>query len=68
MYAARDMEKHTMVIEYIGQLIRNEIAERNEAIYNDQVTHWFLMADKLQLEYFFFFLLYFYVLLKKFFA
>ncbi|GFY42913.1 hypothetical protein TNIN_142091 [Trichonephila inaurata madagascariensis] len=36
LYAARDMEKHTMVIEYIGQLIRNEISERNEAIYDAQ--------------------------------
>ncbi|XP_023237784.1 histone-lysine N-methyltransferase 2C-like [Centruroides sculpturatus] len=36
LYAARDIEKHTMVIEYIGQLIRNEIAERNEAIYEAQ--------------------------------
>lgn len=36
LYATRDIEKHTMVIEYIGQLIRNEIAERNEAIYEAQ--------------------------------
>lgn len=36
LYAARDIERHTMVIEYIGQLIRNEIAERNEAIYEAQ--------------------------------
>ncbi|GFU34433.1 hypothetical protein NPIL_626691 [Nephila pilipes] len=36
LYAARDMEKHTMVIEYIGQLIRNELSERNEAIYDAQ--------------------------------
>ncbi|RWS24927.1 histone-lysine N-methyltransferase 2C-like isoform X5, partial [Leptotrombidium deliense] len=34
--AARDIEKHTMVIEYIGQLIRNEIAERNERLYETQ--------------------------------
>ncbi|RWS06901.1 Histone-lysine N-methyltransferase MLL3-like protein [Dinothrombium tinctorium] len=34
--AARDIEKHTMVIEYIGQLIRNEIAERNERLYEAQ--------------------------------
>lgn len=37
LYAARDIEKHTMVIEYIGQLIRNEIAERNERLYQAQV-------------------------------
>ncbi|XP_055953683.1 histone-lysine N-methyltransferase 2C-like isoform X4 [Argiope bruennichi] len=36
LYAARDLEKHTMVIEYIGQLIRNEISERNEAVYDAQ--------------------------------
>ncbi|XP_064470937.1 histone-lysine N-methyltransferase 2C-like isoform X3 [Ornithodoros turicata] len=36
LYATRDLDKHTMVIEYIGQLIRNEIAERNEAIYEAQ--------------------------------
>lgn len=33
LYAARDIEKHTMVIEYIGMLIRNEIAERYERIH-----------------------------------
>lgn len=37
LYAARDIEKHTMVIEYIGQLIRNEVAESNERIYESQV-------------------------------
>ena len=39
LYAARDIEKHTMVIEYIGQLIRNEIAERNERLYETQVSY-----------------------------
>ena len=38
LYAARDIEKHTMVIEYIGQLIRNEIAERNEKLYEQEVN------------------------------
>lgn len=33
LYAARDIEKHTMVIEYIGMLIRNEIAEKYEKIH-----------------------------------
>ncbi|XP_023929977.1 histone-lysine N-methyltransferase 2D-like [Lingula anatina] len=33
LYAARDTEKHTMVIEYIGELIRNETAEMREKIY-----------------------------------
>ncbi len=37
LYAAKDIEKHTMVIEYIGQLIRNEIAERNELLYTQTV-------------------------------
>ncbi|XP_054161923.1 histone-lysine N-methyltransferase 2C-like [Oppia nitens] len=36
LYAVRDIEKHTMVIEYIGLLIRNEIAERNERIFEAQ--------------------------------
>ena len=37
LYAARDLEKHTMVIEYIGDLIRNEVANRREKEYEDQV-------------------------------
>jgi len=38
LFAARDLEKHTMVIEYIGQLIRNEVAEMREKIYEKQVS------------------------------
>ena len=38
LFAARDIEKHTMVIEYIGLLIRNELAERNERLYEQQVS------------------------------
>lgn len=38
LYAARDIEKHTMVIEYIGMLIRNEIAERYERIHEAHVS------------------------------
>jgi len=38
LFAARDLEKHTMVIEYIGQLIRNEVAEMREKIYEKQVN------------------------------
>lgn len=34
MFAARDIEKHTMVIEYIGEVIRNELAEYREKIYD----------------------------------
>merc|ERR1711962_1525535 len=33
LFATRDMEKHTMVIEYIGKLIRNEVANRLERVY-----------------------------------
>jgi len=40
LFAARDLEKHTMVIEYIGQLIRNEVAEMREKIYEKQVTYY----------------------------
>ena len=34
LYAARDIEKHTMVIEYIGELIRAELAEAREKRYD----------------------------------
>jgi len=33
LYAARDIERHTMVIEYIGELIRTELAESREKQY-----------------------------------
>ncbi|KAJ8260144.1 hypothetical protein GJAV_G00177570 [Gymnothorax javanicus] len=36
LYAARDLEMHTMVIEYIGTTIRNEVANRREKIYEEQ--------------------------------
>ncbi|CAC5360942.1 MLL3 [Mytilus coruscus] len=36
LFAARDLEKHTMVIEYIGYLIRNEVANRLEVVYDEQ--------------------------------
>lgn len=38
LYAAKDIEKHTMIIEYIGLLIRNEMAERNERIHEAHVS------------------------------
>jgi len=44
LFAARDLEKHTMVIEYIGQLIRNEVAEMREKIYEKQVIIYYLFA------------------------
>lgn len=37
LYAAKDLEKHTMVIEYIGTVIRNEVANRREKVYEEQV-------------------------------
>ncbi|KAG5897188.1 hypothetical protein JTB14_022544 [Gonioctena quinquepunctata] len=33
LYAAKDLEKHTMVIEYIGEIIRTELAECREKQY-----------------------------------
>ncbi|KAL3280233.1 hypothetical protein HHI36_017729 [Cryptolaemus montrouzieri] len=33
LYSARDLEKHTMVIEYIGEIIRTELAETREKKY-----------------------------------
>lgn len=39
LFAARDLEKHTMVIEYIGYLIRNEVANRTEVVYEEQVRN-----------------------------
>ena len=36
LYAARDLEKNTMIIEYIGELIRNETANRREKLYQAQ--------------------------------
>ncbi|KAL1490323.1 hypothetical protein ABEB36_013038 [Hypothenemus hampei] len=33
LYAARDLEKHTMVIEYIGEVIRTELSECREKQY-----------------------------------
>ncbi len=36
LYAGRDLEKNTMIIEYIGELIRNEVANRREKLYEEQ--------------------------------
>ncbi|CAF3886677.1 unnamed protein product [Rotaria sp. Silwood2] len=36
LFAARDLEKHTMIIEYIGELIRNEVANKREKLYEQQ--------------------------------
>jgi SET domain-containing protein len=45
LYAARDIEKHTMVIEYIGMLIRNEIAERYERLHEANVSNQIQLAS-----------------------
>lgn len=34
--AARDIEKGTMIIEYVGELIRNEVANRREQLYESR--------------------------------
>ncbi|XP_028283859.1 histone-lysine N-methyltransferase 2C isoform X3 [Parambassis ranga] len=36
LFAARDVEKQTMVIEYNGTILRNEVANRKEKIYRSQ--------------------------------
>ncbi len=38
LFAARDIEKQTMVIEYNGTILRNEVAIRKEKIYRSQVN------------------------------
>lgn len=37
LYAARDMERHTMIIEYIGEVIRSEVSEIREKQYEARV-------------------------------
>lgn len=39
LYAARDLERHTMVIEYIGEVIRTELSELREKLYEARVSH-----------------------------
>lgn len=46
LYAARDIEKHTMVIEYIGTIIRNEVANRKEKLYESQASALSLMVPE----------------------
>ncbi|GLG97653.1 Histone-lysine N-methyltransferase trr [Gryllus bimaculatus] len=36
LYAARDLERHTMVIEYIGEVIRTELSELREKLYESK--------------------------------
>lgn len=42
LFAARDIEKQTMVIEYNGTILRNEVAIRKEKIYRSQVCRFAL--------------------------
>lgn len=42
LYAARDLERHTMVIEYIGEIIRHELSESREKQYEARVIINFL--------------------------
>lgn len=37
LFAARDIEKQTMVIEYLGNILRNEVAMRKELHYKAKV-------------------------------
>ena len=34
LFAARDMDKNAMIIEYVGELIRNEVANHRERVYD----------------------------------
>lgn len=44
--AARDLEKHTMVIEYIGEVIRGELSEKREKDYESKVSLNFSYLNK----------------------
>lgn len=44
--AARDLEKHTMVIEYIGEVIRGELSEKREKDYESKVSLIFSYLNK----------------------
>ena len=37
LYAARDIDKHTMVIEYIGEIIRSQLSDFREKQYEAKV-------------------------------
>ncbi|KAL3317387.1 hypothetical protein Ciccas_003957 [Cichlidogyrus casuarinus] len=36
LYAARDLEKHSFIIEYLGETIRNEVGNKRERLYQAQ--------------------------------
>ncbi|XP_039749482.1 histone-lysine N-methyltransferase 2C-like isoform X7 [Pararge aegeria] len=48
LYAARDLEKHTMVIEYIGEIIRSELSEIREKQYEakNRGTYMFRLDER----------------------
>jgi [histone H3]-lysine4 N-trimethyltransferase MLL3 len=37
LFASRELEKNTMIIEYVGELIRNEVANNRERVYEMMV-------------------------------
>lgn len=39
LYAARDIDKHTMVIEYIGEIIRSQLSDFREKQYEAKVLY-----------------------------
>lgn len=45
LYAAKDMEKDTMVIEYIGEVIRSELSELREKQYEAKVSFYILLCN-----------------------
>lgn len=47
LFAARDIEKQSMVIEYNGTILRNEVALMKENSYRSQVKNWLLLFLKL---------------------
>lgn len=47
LYAARDLERHTMVIEYIGEIIRHELSESREKQYEARVR--LIISSKVEL-------------------
>ena len=49
LYAARDLEKHTMVIEYIGEVIRGELSELREKQYDARVRMFLIFISNILL-------------------
>ena len=52
LYAARDLEKHSMIIEYIGEVIRGELTDIREKRYDEQNrgTYMFRLDDSFVLD------------------